>query len=382
MGTIFIVGTGLAFFFELLLLQKKQKSISDRMLAIWMFIIGLHLFSAYGFAQNLHLDWPILILFFAPFPLLHGPFLLLYLVSLTRAHQKVRWYDFLHFLPYFLGLLPFIPFMALSDQELLAKVQHFEEGDAAWYYVLLSISVQASGLLYAIVSFIILKQHQKRVKDQFSYEEQVSLKWLHYLILGIGVIYLVVVISVLLAEVFGLISPNAREAMIFSTVTIFVFLFGYYGIRQESIFTDQPLSGKKETSTAVEPQDTERYQKSGLKKEQINEYYQQLLDFMETEKPYFESRLSLSQLADALDLSPNHLSQVINEKANQNFYQLVNSYRIRCFKAKLKDPANAHLTILTLALDCGFNSKSSFNHTFKKMTGQTPSQYQQTLQEV
>ncbi|MCB0629534.1 MAG: AraC family transcriptional regulator [Saprospiraceae bacterium] len=381
MEAISIIGMGLAFFFELLLLRKKDKSISDRILAVWMFIIGLHLFSAYGIAQGFHLRWPLLIMIFAPFPMLHGPFLLLYLMSLTRESRKVRWYDLIHFLPYLLGTIPFLPYAQLPGAEAMSKLESLETGAQSWPFLMIGFGIQTSGLIYAVVSYILLQRHRKRMKDQFSDQEQVSLEWLRYLILGIGIIYVVVMASVWLERTSGLLSPDWREFLIYTTVTLFVFLFGYYGIRQESIFTDQPLSGRKTAVPDYSEPDIERYQRSGLKSEQIDQYYQRLLEFMEEEKPFFESRLSLNQLAEHLGLSPNHLSQIINERANQNFYQLVNGYRIRCFKEKLQDPANAHLTLLAIALDCGFNSKSSFNHTFKKMTGHTPSQYQQLLRE-
>ncbi len=381
MEAIFIIGMGLAFFFEFLLLQKRKKSISDRILAVWMFIIGLHLFSAYGITQGFHVHWPFLIMIFSPFPLLHGPFLLLYLLSLTRENKKLRWYDSLHFGPYLLGMVLYFPYIYLSGAEAISQLDALEKEGNYWPLLLLDFGDQASGLIYAVVSYVFLQQHRKRIKDQFSYKEQVSLEWLRYLIFGIGLIYIVVIASILLEETSDLLSPEGRELIIFSAVTIFVFLFGYYGIRQENIFIDPTSSDKKKPVFNPPDPERERYQRSGLRSAQIDQYYQRLLDFMEEDKPFLETRLSLNQLANHLELSPNHLSQVINEKADQNFYQFVNSYRIRSFKEKLKDPANAHLTLLAIALDCGFNSKSSFNHSFKKMTGQTPTQYQQSLLE-
>ena len=65
----------------------------------------------------------------------------------------------------------------------------------------------------------------------------------------------------------------------------------------------------------------------------------------------------------------------VNKKVGKNFYDFVNQYRLEEFKRLLSDPKNRNLTLLSLAIDCGFNSKSSFNRHFKKVTGQTPSQY-------
>ena len=101
----------------------------------------------------------------------------------------------------------------------------------------------------------------------------------------------------------------------------------------------------------------------------------ELIDYMQSEKPFLRTKLSINDLAEDLGIPSHHLSQVINERLNQNFYDFINSYRIEELKVKLKDPHNKHLTMLGIAFDCGFNSKASFNRIFKKHTGQTPSEY-------
>ena len=380
MEAIFIIGTAQAFFFEFLLLRKRNKSTSDIVLAVWMFVIGLHLFSAYGRTIDLHLDFPFLIVFFSPFPLLHGPFLLLYVLGLIREGRKIYFGDYLHFIPFILGMCVFLPYINLSGDQFLAAMNELEAGGPqTWPFILFGVGLQFSGLIYAIVSYFLLNGHKKRIKNQFSFQEEVSLNWLRYNILAIGCIYIVVIISILLQERFGLLSQPAGENIIFTTVTIFVFLFGYFGIRQEGIFTDTApdSSGKDALTQAVA---AERYHRSGLKEEDISHYYLKLLEVMDKKEPFLQNKLTLKELAETLDLSQNHLSQIINEKAGQNFYQFVNSYRVKAFQEKIHDPSNQHFSILALALDCGFNSKSSFNNIFKKFTGMTPSEYQKVQQ--
>ena len=85
--------------------------------------------------------------------------------------------------------------------------------------------------------------------------------------------------------------------------------------------------------------------------------------------------MTLRDLAQQLDLPPNQLSQVLNRGLDQNFSAYVNAYRLEAFKAKVADPANRHLTLLGLAYDSGFNSKTVFNTFFKKKMGQTPRAY-------
>ena len=84
-------------------------------------------------------------------------------------------------------------------------------------------------------------------------------------------------------------------------------------------------------------------------------------------------------LVQQLDISAIHLSQLLYEVFDKNFSEYVNSYRLQTFKSMAANPANRQLTILALAFDSGFNSKTVFNTFFKKMTGSTPSAYWKTL---
>jgi len=121
------------------------------------------------------------------------------------------------------------------------------------------------------------------------------------------------------------------------------------------------------------------YQRSGLSDAQAAIYHAQLLTLMEEKKPYLNGELKASELAQMLDISVNHLSQVLNNIQQQNFFDFVNGYRIKEVIKKMEAPKNSHLTLLAMALDSGFNSKTSFNTVFKKMTHQTPSAFYKSL---
>jgi YesN/AraC family two-component response regulator len=96
---------------------------------------------------------------------------------------------------------------------------------------------------------------------------------------------------------------------------------------------------------------------------------------MEQEKPYINSDLTLTQLAEMLSISPHNLSEILNTQINQNFFDFVNQYRVEEVKKALTDPGNQHLTVLAIGFDAGFNSKTSFNTIFKKYTNMTPSEF-------
>ena len=96
---------------------------------------------------------------------------------------------------------------------------------------------------------------------------------------------------------------------------------------------------------------------------------------MSEEKPFLDQDLTLRHLAESLELPPNYVSQLLNEGLEKNFSEYINSLRLGAFKEKVQDPSQKHLTILALAYDSGFNSKTVFNTFFKKSMGITPKAY-------
>jgi len=126
-------------------------------------------------------------------------------------------------------------------------------------------------------------------------------------------------------------------------------------------------------------EDQQRYSKSGLKEERASEIKHQLTGLMQEKKLYLDENISLPQLAGILKIHPNYLSQVINERFQKNFYDFINTYRVEEFKRIVSLGKNKNKTFFALALDCGFNSKASFNNSFKKLTGTTPSEFVKSL---
>lgn len=98
-----------------------------------------------------------------------------------------------------------------------------------------------------------------------------------------------------------------------------------------------------------------------------------LLDhLMNGEKKFLEPSITLRHLAENLNIHPNKLSWLLNDRLSMNFNDYINSFRLDTFKKKALDPAHKNYTLLGLAFESGFNSKSAFNDYFKKKTGTTP----------
>lgn len=364
---IFVFGAALAFFFEFLLISKKNKSLADKILVLWMFFIGLHLAAYYLVHAKIVFDIPILFGISAPFPLLHGPFLFLYTLALTGRLSKWRLIMWLHFAPVILFYIYFYEyFIVFTDGERIDYISRLTAGESKSHFIFFPLFMVVSALTYHILTLLQFRIHSKYILNNLSYnDDKVNLNWLRYLIIGMSAIWLVVIIS--LTKIFN----TEDDKIIYMTVTLFVIAIGYFGVKQGNIFTSPPIIPVNPSHTDNE----KRYQKSGLKESSADKLEKKLKEIMEKEKLYLDESFSLPKLADIMDVSQNHLSQLINERFKQNFYDFVNAYRVEEFKRLAQDPKKKHLTLLSLAFDAGFNSKSSFNKYFKKMTGQTPSAY-------
>lgn len=366
---IFIAGMTIAVFFEFLLLGKKNKSAPDKILALWMFVITVHLFLFYLSFTGELFNYPFLLGVGLPLPILHGVFLYLYVGSVTNQLPAQRNILYLHFLPASAMYLYLIAFFILPAEQKIWVYKNQGTGYEV-FNTIRSFANGISGVIYIVWSSLLLKRHRRRILDQFSYQDKIDLRWLQILTWGLGCIWLLVFFQ--------------NETVLFTGVAVFVFLIGFFGIRQIRIFDqDQATLPQQEALPPPEPENVvpgeepakTKYAKSGLSKEQSEKLYSELIRLMHEEAIYKKNDLSADGLATRLKAHPNYVSQIINEKEGKNFYDFVNNYRVEEFKRLLSIPKNRNLTLLSLALDCGFNSKSSFNRYFKKSTGQTPSEY-------
>ncbi|MFK8005838.1 MAG: helix-turn-helix domain-containing protein, partial [Saprospiraceae bacterium] len=137
----------------------------------------------------------------------------------------------------------------------------------------------------------------------------------------------------------------------------------------------QELMDKMFGKTNISNFEKKKYKKSFLKKGEAQKYYTILEKYMVEEKPYLQGNLTLRQLAQLINLHPNYLSELLNEKIGKNFSEYINHFRVETFKTLAQEPKNTHLSLLGLAYESGFNSKTAFNTFFKKETGMTPKQF-------
>lgn len=366
----YFVGIAITFFLAFLLAIKKGKSPADKILATWLSCTGLHLLLYYFYFTKNYLSFPFLLGVEIPIPLLHGPFLFIYTAALTNPKFSIK-RSLWHFVPFLIAVLFLIPFFGLSSAEKIAVY----EAEGKGYEMLMGVvyvAILLSGVLYTCLSLISLVRHRNAITEQFSSTEKITLNWLFYLILGSAIIWLIVIFS--------------GDTAIFSAVVLYMIFIGFFGINQVGIFTSQK---HKSATSAVEhhlpvadamletsPQpEKAKYEKSQISAEEVKAIHQKLTDCMREEQLYKNPELKLSDLAQKMEVYPNALSQVINSVEQKNFYDYINLQRIEEFKRITALPENQKFTLLSLAFECGFNSKTSFNRNFKKVTDLSPTEF-------
>ena len=360
----------MSFFIVLLLLTKKPKALPDKILAIWIAVIGIHLLGFYFNQKGYWEKYPHLIGVTAPIPLLHGPLLYLYCLYALRGEGKIRLVEYLHFIPGVIAYLYMFGFFFFYTAKEKTLIDKGEINDFSIFSNVLLVAILISGFGYSVFSYRLTIKYKIKIKNRFSYSRGISLKWLRYCIVGIGLVFALAIIVFLLRDGLKTAFPFNPEYIFYSIMIVFIFYIGYFGIKHENIFVSNPLTTMCKTDkNAV----AEKYRNSGMKAELATELHEKLLQFMEEEKPYLHPKLSLSDLAQQLDISSNQLSQIINQQAKANFHDFVNRYRVNEFLKNAK--SNKNFSLLALALDAGFNSKSSFNYIFKRQKGITPSLY-------
>jgi AraC-like DNA-binding protein len=369
----YLGGVTLALFLSLLLISKRNKTMPDTILSVWLLVISIHLLLFYFSKAQLYFEiWGTGL----ALPLVHGPFLYWYTRTLTNRKLSTVTI-LLHFLPFALTFLYLIPFILLPVDQKLFIIENEGVGYENFNKIRHVANI-ISGLLYVTLSSLVIRKHRQSIVHQFSSLEKINLQWLQYLIYWIGAIWVLVIVG--------------NDKWIFTAVVLFILFIGFFGMRQVGIFYSLDISANKNEEILphlTQESDHEyidhalesrKYLKSGLSKEGSAKLHHDLLNLMKVEKPFRDCELSLSELASRLNTQPNHLSQVINEREGKNFYDYINTLRIEEFKRLASMPESRKYTLLALAQECGFNSKSSFNRYCKKVTGKSPSELLQVAE--
>jgi AraC-like DNA-binding protein len=238
--------------------------------------------------------------------------------------------------------------------------------------------------LYCRATFRRLHEYRRHLLDTHSAIERISLNWLRLLtgiILFVGVAAAVVNTVILISG--SLLSPIYLVVMPLTIVLFYA--VAIFGFRQSSILLigSRAAPANRSVDTAPAPHADEeqptaaaaKYARSGLDAEELQRIWLRLEQLMREQTLYRDPDLPLAALAEQLGVASHTLSQVFNSHAGVRFYDYINGLRVNYAKHQLLDPRHRHTTILEIALDAGFNTKSTFNKCFKQVVGLPPSAY-------
>jgi len=342
------------------LLLKRENKRANRYLSTLALIFSLWLCDTFFRVAGIYEQNPNF--YFLPiyFSFGFGPLIYLYTLQLTKKEFHFSNQLFFHFIPVFFQFL-FYGYLQLEDYSFRRNFW-LEIHRPYTYDIELALSF-AILMIYLVLSRFQILKYRKQIENSFSDVSRITLKWLNQLH-----ILLFVLSFFWLFETIARLSWNFYPITPFSSLSIgFVILFiAIGGILQKDLsFATEALPD--ESSEAINRQD--EHEVIGPKEV---EKIQQIL----VEKELFLiSDITLKNFSGHVGLSPRETSRLINKGLNMTFIDFINSYRVKRFKELVCSKEVAHLSLLGIAYESGFNSKSTFNRVFKKMEGKSPSAY-------
>ena len=366
MSLLFLSAIFITLFVVFILLTKKDKNASDYILLVWLSSAVMALIAFYQIQQK-DFSFPSFIAFSIGLPILQCPSLFLY-VKYKTSTKQFQLKDSLHYLPTLIITALYFDFYFLSYEQKLAVFQN----NAKNYHIantLKLITIYLSGMVYIPLSVYVIYNYRKRMKNTFSNTDKINFNWLLYLILGISIIWFVVYFI-------------QDDNVIFSFASLYLIWLAYFGTKQVNVFSEIKPSEIQLETTAL-PKKQEKANSIIATKTPNPELFlisEKIDKAILREKVFQNPELTLDELAEIVQENPILVSNAINQIKGVTFYDLINESRIAEFLVRVQQPENKNLTLLAIAYDCGFNSKSSFNRNFEKMTGKTPKEYIDALE--
>jgi len=284
------------------------------------------------------------------FLFLFGPFLHFYISYIINKNRKMSLISLLHFAPAFIITI----FSGLNFPEILISI--------------LSVLKILHVLVYSIFAIIRVKKVETEMQQVYSSLSNGNMRWIKWLVLWFlaTFAYLALIGSIILITN-GKLNSFFSEGFIILIITIWILSFWYRGFRQPEILN------------LVEKNEAEKYFHSKLNDQSKKKYFDKMNDYLNSSRVFLDPNLTIKDLSEDLDIPLMELSQVINELGKAGFFDFINQLRVEEFITKIRNGEDEKVTILALAYDCGFNSKSAFYSAFKKVTGLSPGLYKKEL---
>lgn len=368
MGYLLALGVAQAIFFAMVMLFGGRSSLPSRILIVWMLVLALNLMGVLLAVNGFFKSNPHLFGYDTTLVFLHGPLLYLYVITSISERPKLKLNHLAHLVPYLLFTAYLLYLLKIENHNAdYAKIQSlFYEPNLI--LLILEVAIHALFIIYIVASSVVLRRYQATLPSSYSFIEGIDFKWLQQVMYALLSISAIILASVILSDVLRVFSLEFKGFIFYGSLALLPFYLFFHAIHRKVIYPSD--------KTIIPP----KYKNSTLTKEDTLQIQKLLEKVMLKEKPYLDGHLSIAKLAGMLDIHQKELSQVINAKYQTNFFHFVNRYRVLEVQNKIENPAYKNFSLLGIAFDSGFNTKSAFSKAFKRANGITPSEYKKQIQ--
>ncbi len=354
---IVILSQGIFLLIAIQLLPNKNKQ-ANKMLSIILLIASIILITRIATAYYTNtLFWRLGALIDMTI-YVFGPLLYCYIRRLIFKEGKTYQLKFTHF----------IPLLIYSGYFLWLLTQTKESYKALYMSNKLFIpflTIELSGILlilfYVIKSFQLLTLYKKQKEEQYATDQKIN-KFVYCILISLTIFTVLWFISFVSSYFFYKYYVYLNYNLMWISIGGLFYVIGFYSLTQPEIFRVEVSQPKINVPDR-------------LSKSEINELKRKLDIELKEKKIYLKSTISLVALSKTLGTTTNNLSWLLNKVYQKNFYEFINEYRIKAFLELIKENEHIKSTLFALAIDVGFNSKSTFNKSFKVVCGTTPSEY-------
>lgn len=354
----------MAFF---LLTVKTENKLANRLFALFFIFSAIDLS---GFFMYLYTeDHRNLEIFRATFCLLGMPSFYLYVLSVCYSDFKLKWKHLIHLLPFVIVNLIFIPriYLSIVNGNFIGPLNEMSE----IYFIQILIEFQY--VFYIISVFLILKKYKEIYLENYANPSVSTYKWLFQMTCVFLVAHSIVLSKNILRY------SGFKEVFLWANVlvgTIALFITCWFimkALKYPELF--RGVNSKLVLTKDILPEIDEKPEAVNQQNDLITTQISTLKQYMTEKEPFLDPSLTIQELANQISIPVRDLSILINHHIDQHFFDFVNEYRIQKAMQILRDQSKNQLTVLEILYEVGFNSKSSFNTSFKKYTNLTPTAY-------
>lgn len=354
-----------------LLTVKTTNKLANRLFACFLVLNAIDVigFFSYEFLDSsLNLEAFRMSLFLLAMPVFY-----LYVLAVCYTNFRLKAIHLLHAIPFGLLNLALTPRLYLANS--IQKQQFFEHLQHTPEMYFSHILGEAQYAFYIISVFLILKKYKALYLENYTNPNTSSYKWLFQMTM----VFLVAHSFVIIRDLLRFTDYDNLFIWINVVIGIAVLLitcwFVLKALNSPELF--RGIDSKLELAKDIhQPETTTDANLSKNHPDDATASQIALLQtYMTEQEPYLDPSLTIQELANRINMPVRDLSVLINHHMNQHFFDFVNEFRIQKAMGILKNKSKSHLTILEILYEVGFNSKSSFNTSFKKYTTLTPTDF-------